>query len=226
MLAGDDPVNGHDPSGMCDGAGALEAALLALESDEPYSWHCGDLGAVMITGHQDNGFSANFGNPNARGGGYGTGVPGGDGGGSGTSAPSSTPRPNACSAVVSAAAGAYGATQDWGDQATDYWAQQSNAPTNDWADDAIDWGGGLLSSLWTHETAGKTASVLAGAYVVRVIGPVSPRGLPPYVGRIRKYLRFDPPHHSKGWGWDGVIPKQLGRLLSSVGAACTPGRVQ
>lgn len=112
--------------------------------------------------------------------------------------------------------------QGAGQEATDYWAQQAIDPTNSWWEQAGAEVAGHLSALWTPDTWRETAGTLAGGYLARVIGPFSPRGLPRYVARLRKYIRFDPPHHGKPWHWDGDLAKWLQNLRLSGFAFC-PG---
>ncbi len=62
---------------------------------------------------------------------------------------------------------------------------------------------GHLAALGQKDTVIPTAITLAGGYIVRVIGPFTTRGVPRKLQRIRRFIRFDPPHHGKGWHWDG-----------------------
>jgi len=63
--------------------------------------------------------------------------------------------------------------------------------------------GGYLSSLWLPNTWWQTAGTLGIAYMARVLGPFPTKGVPRFLQRIRRYIRFDPPHHGKGWHVDG-----------------------
>jgi RHS repeat-associated protein len=87
-----------------------------------------------------------------------------------------------------------------------------------WADLAIETGNplyhipGAFAALWTPTTSDETAAVLVGGYAARIFGPFSPRGVPKLLARGRQYLRYDPPHHGKGWEFDGEIAKWLRRL--------------
>jgi RHS repeat-associated protein len=111
-----------------------------------------------------------------------------------------------------------------GEEATQYWAGIALDPNRSWLERAGAELAGHFSSLWTPETSDWTALTLTGSYAVRVLGPFPPPKWPPYVGRIRKYLRFDRPHHGKPWQWDGSIPKWLrGFWKSSLLYLCPPG---
>jgi len=79
---------------------------------------------------------------------------------------------------------------------------------------------GGLAALWTRENQWSTLGVLLSAYGARVMGPVSPRGLPPRVGRIRGRIRFDPPHHGRGWHWDGRSRAEIGIATAAAAASC------
>lgn len=73
-------------------------------------------------------------------------------------------------------------------------------------------GGDIRSVNWTSVG---TSAAIGGALggVGRIFGPFSPKGLPKGVGRLRQHFRFDPPHHGKGWHFDGTIGKNLHRYL-------------
>jgi RHS repeat-associated protein len=112
----------------------------------------------------------------------------------------------------------------WGEEATQYWVGIALDPNRSWLERAGAVLAGHVSSLWTPETSDRTALTLAGSYAVRVIGPFKPPKWPPYVGRIRKYIRFDRPQHGKPWEWDGVIPKWLRKFWKgSFLYLCPPG---
>ncbi len=100
------------------------------------------------------------------------------------------------------------AGESYGEYAAQYWADRQVETGN-----PLYYVPGLLASLWTPETSNKTALTLAGGYMARVLGPFSPRGLPKYLQRLRKYIRLDPPHHGKGWHIDGDWFKSLLPLL-------------
>ena len=68
---------------------------------------------------------------------------------------------------------------------------------------------GAFASLWTPDTYLQTSLTLSGGYAARVLGPFTTRGLPRYIQRARKYIRYDRPHHGKGYEFDGVIPNKL-----------------
>ncbi|NJL29801.1 MAG: RHS repeat-associated core domain-containing protein, partial [Thermoanaerobaculia bacterium] len=99
--------------------------------------------------------------------------------------------------------------EDYGQAALDYYADVIVDPDSPWYTKGGAWLGATFAAMWTPCTSNRTALTLLGGYALRVIGPFSPRGLPPHIGRVRKYIRFDPPHHGKGWQWDGVIPKNI-----------------
>jgi RHS repeat-associated protein len=60
----------------------------------------------------------------------------------------------------------------------------------------------------------------------RLLGPFTTRGLPKGLQRLRKYVRFDRPHHGKGYELDGIIgkylntPAKLSPLLTIEGDSC------
>jgi hypothetical protein len=70
-------------------------------------------------------------------------------------------------------------------------------------------GGLAFASLWTPETAPRTAVTLAGGYLARVFGPFTTRGVPSFLARLREYIRFDALHHGKGWEFDGKLPNWI-----------------
>ncbi|SRR5947207_5240921 len=100
--------------------------------------------------------------------------------------------------------GRVNAGESYGDAAAQYWA-----------DKAIETGNPLynipggIAALWTPCTSDATAATLLVGYAARVFGPFSPRGVPRPLARLRQYIRFDSPHHGKGWEFDGTIPKWL-----------------
>lgn len=76
----------------------------------------------------------------------------------------------------------------------------------------IDSGGDYKNINWTSVvTSAAVGGALGGAG--RILGPFSPKGLPKGLGRIRQFLRFDPPHHGKWWHLDGIIGKELPKFL-------------
>ncbi len=100
--------------------------------------------------------------------------------------------------------GLINAGEQWGQEAAEYYARVVADPCASDAAKAGAWVGGLFASLWTPSTSDITLTVLTTAYAWRVIGPYSTRGLPRWLQRIRKYIRFDRPHHDKpGYHWDG-----------------------
>jgi hypothetical protein len=92
--------------------------------------------------------------------------------------------------------------ESYGDFAAQYWANKYNESGN-----ALHYLAGLAASLWTPETSFETTSTLAGGYCARVLGPFSTKGVPNQLQRLRKYFRVDPPHHGKGWHFDGDLFK-------------------
>ena len=60
----------------------------------------------------------------------------------------------------------------------------------------------------------------------RLLGPFTTRGLPGGLQRIRRFIRFDRPHHGKGYGFDGLLgkhlntPAKLSPLLGLEGDSC------
>jgi RHS repeat-associated protein len=105
--------------------------------------------------------------------------------------------------------GTVNAGESYGEDAALYWAERSIDPNNAWHETAFATTMGLFASLWTPCTSDRTALTLAGGYLARVFGPFSPRGVPRPLARMRQYIRFDPPHHGKGWQFDGKIPRYL-----------------
>lgn len=59
------------------------------------------------------------------------------------------------------------------------------------------------SLQWSKDIGGWTRDAELSLATWRVIGPYNTRGLPPYVGRIRQFIRYDRAHHGKPPGWDG-----------------------
>ncbi|MCB9771336.1 MAG: RHS repeat-associated core domain-containing protein [Candidatus Omnitrophica bacterium] len=96
----------------------------------------------------------------------------------------------------------FNAGEGYGQDALNYWADRySNADS--WYEKAGYGLAGSLSALWTPCTSGWTTAVLGGGYVWRIVGPYSTRGVPKIFQWIRKYIRYDRPHHGKPGGWDG-----------------------
>ncbi|MGH7976486.1 MAG: hypothetical protein ACREC8_07465 [Limisphaerales bacterium] len=58
---------------------------------------------------------------------------------------------------------------------------------------------------WSKSIGGYTRDAEISLATWRVIGPYDTRGLPPYVGRIRQFIRYDRAHHGKPPGWDGTL---------------------
>ena len=74
----------------------------------------------------------------------------------------------------------------FGDEATDWWAEQYNN-TGEWYNDPMWWyygGGGLSASLWTSDTWTGTASALAGAGITQVVGIA---GMGPWMGTVVRH---------------------------------------
>ena len=92
----------------------------------------------------------------------------------------------------------------YGEDAAQYWADLYEE-----TDNPLYWVPGGLASLWTPCTSDKTFTTLTTAYTIRVFGPFPTRGVPGSLQRWRYYFRFDPPHHGKGWEFDGSIFKWL-----------------
>src|SRR3989339_1439683 len=103
--------------------------------------------------------------------------------------------------MVDAGSGKYIGT-GYGEEAAEWYADKYNQTENPMYKI-----GGWAASLWTPDTYKKTSLTFTGAYAARVAGPFSTRGLPPYISRIREYLRLDPPHHGQRWHIDGKIGK-------------------
>jgi RHS repeat-associated protein len=112
------------------------------------------------------------------------------------------------------------------EEATEFWASMSIAAGKVGATDLQGSSEvmGHLAALWTPENQWATVGTLLSAYGARVIGPFSPKGLPPGVGRVRGLIRFDPPHHNKlGFHWDGRFVGRILKALGVTGAACAAG---
>lgn len=92
----------------------------------------------------------------------------------------------------------------YGEDSAQYWADLYTETGN-----PIYWFPGGFSSLWTPCTSDATFTTLTTAYAIRVFGPFPTRGIPGPIQRWRKYFRFDPPQHRKGWEFDGEIIKWL-----------------
>jgi RHS repeat-associated protein len=103
--------------------------------------------------------------------------------------------------------GRLNAGEEYGEAAAQWWADQYLSHSG-WSAVPFAIEGGF-ASLWTPCTSDKTAGTLATAYAIRVWGPFSTRGLPRWLARTRKFIRFDPPHHGKGWEFDGDLIKWL-----------------
>jgi hypothetical protein len=77
------------------------------------------------------------------------------------------------------------------DEALDYWATRALAASgrlNAAASTAM----GYVAALWTPDNQWETAGALVAAYGVRVVGPFSPKNLPPGVRRVRRFVCLDP----------------------------------
>ena len=93
------------------------------------------------------------------------------------------------------------AGESYGEEAAQYWADLAVKTGNPLYNIP-----GAVASLWTPCTSDATASTLIGAYGLRVFGPFTTRGVPRFLARYRQYIRYDAPHHNKGWEFDGRIP--------------------
>jgi hypothetical protein len=105
--------------------------------------------------------------------------------------------------------GLINAGESYGDEAAQYWADLAVETGNPFYNIP-----GAFAALWTPATSDRTAATLLTAYGVRVFGPFSTRGVPGCLAKYRQYLRFDSPHHGKGWEFDGTIPKWMRSLFS------------
>ena len=97
----------------------------------------------------------------------------------------------------------------YGRSARDYYARCSVDPRTSTAGRLACSAGGGFASLWTPETSLNTTSILTGAYLVRVFGPFTTKGVPKQLARMRKYFRFDAPHHGQGFHFDGEFILRL-----------------
>ena len=216
--AGNDPVNGRDPSGMFDCVGVedpngghwdchlttqdCDAIGAAPGSDQCWDYYAGGFCAGMGQGYDPVGFTC----VNS------AGEPGEDGPG-GRSAQSGASRPKppkVCGLQLPELPGAQA-----GEDAVAYWRQQYDQSTT-FAGQA--WNGtmGSFAALWTPDTQWQTAATLVSAYGIRVFGPFSPKGVPAPIQRLRQFIRFDPPHHGRGWHLDGTAAS---KVLGTTGAA-------
>ena len=111
--------------------------------------------------------------------------------------------------------GMVNAGEEYGEYAVYYWINESeNSCSSSYKMYATFMG--HLASLWTNETSDETLLTLIAGYEARVLGPFSQKGVPKIIQRQRKYLRFDPPQHRKGWEFDGVIPKAIRKYLKGL----------
>lgn len=94
------------------------------------------------------------------------------------------------------------AGESFGEESALYWADLYDQTGNPFY-----WIPGSLASLWTPCTSNETFLTLAGGYTARVFGPFSTKGIPRPLAKLRRYARFDPPHHGKGWHFDGTLFK-------------------
>jgi RHS repeat-associated protein len=94
------------------------------------------------------------------------------------------------------------AGESFGEESALYWADLYNQTGNPFY-----WIPGSLASLWTPCTSDETFLTLAVGYTARVFGPFSTKGIPRPLAKLRRYARFDPPHHGKGWHFDGTLFK-------------------
>ena len=81
--------------------------------------------------------------------------------------------------------------------------------------DRINRGDSGFSTICPKEpsTFDQMSWALSSVSFARVFGPFSPKGLPKWAQRLRKYFRFDPPHHAKGWHFDGDMINGLKNLF-------------
>lgn len=114
--------------------------------------------------------------------------------------------------------GTVNAGESYGDSAAQYWADRHMQTGN-----PVYAVPGVFAALWTPGTSDKTASTLAGGYAARVFGPFTTRGVPRSLARLRQYIRFDSPHHGKGWEFDGKIPLWLREHLRKLFPAVVVG---
>ena len=78
----------------------------------------------------------------------------------------------------------------------------------DLATQLIQNGGNFNNVSWTSVAKSAAIGGALGGFG-RLLGPFTTRGLPGGIQRARKYIRFDRPHHGKGYGFDGMIGKHL-----------------
>ena len=88
----------------------------------------------------------------------------------------------------------------YGEESAQFWADLYVETGN-----PIYWVPGVFASLWTRKTSDETLLTLAGGYGARVLGPFPVKGIPKFLQRVRRIIRFDPPHHGKGYHFDGAI---------------------
>lgn len=69
-------------------------------------------------------------------------------------------------------------------------------------------GGNFNNVSWTSVAKSAAIGGALGGFG-RLLGPFTTRGLPGGIQRARKYIRFDRPHHGKGYGFDGILGKHL-----------------
>jgi len=100
--------------------------------------------------------------------------------------------------------GAVNAGEAYGDSAAQYWADRANQTGN-----PLYHIPGALASLWTNCTSDETALTLGSGLFARIIGPFGSRGMRGPLGQMRRLIRFDRPHHGKGWQFDGKIPNWI-----------------
>ena len=78
----------------------------------------------------------------------------------------------------------------------------------DLAAQLIQSGGNFNNVSWASVAKSAAIGGALGGFG-RLLGPFTTRGLPGGIQRARKYIRFDRPHHGKGYGFDGIIGKHL-----------------
>ena len=202
-FAGNDPVNGRDPSGTNFFTCELWETIMIY--DDGSTEHIDYFYKCQLTGGDD-------GDPARQ-----------HGGGGGSNAAATIKK--LCSQVKATAQSVAdalnnGLGQPAGQSSADAWMAKYIDPSNTLAQN-IGYGAGAgFAGLWTPDTWFATSSTLVGGYGARALGPdqlFGKEGVPGFVRRARQYLRWDAPHHGKGWHLDGIIPKALRNLANKLG---------
>jgi RHS repeat-associated protein len=94
-----------------------------------------------------------------------------------------------------------------------YYVELINDPEGSWLQKGGGYLGGFFAALWTPCTSDKTLAAMMSAYGARAFGPFPTRGIPRWMQRGRRYFRFDPPHHGKGYHFDGDWVRWIGRQI-------------